>query len=128
MKSKYIGLAIFMITIAFAGIVRANGFGLTLDKVVGDYTANIDYDAVYGIYAGDPVQFAFQLFTKDRSKSVDFTDAWVTVAPVGADPTYTPPVFDGGILGGSDLAPSGMTFVFPKSGKYNLTVRYDKAD
>jgi len=109
------------------GMARANGFGVTLDKVVGDYTANVDYDAVAGIFAGEPVQFAFQLFNKNRSELIDFTDVWVTVAPTGTGTGYMPPIFEGGITGlNSGFVPSGMMFVFQNGGSYDLKLRFDK--
>lgn len=106
---------------------KANGFGMTLDKPVGDYIVNVDYDAVTGIYAGDPVQFAFQLFDKDRSKQIEFGDVWVSVTLAAKGGMFAQPVFDGGIVG-SSFPPSGMTFVFPASGSYTLNLRYEKND
>ena len=109
----------------FARIVSANGFGVTLDQVSGDYTANVDHDAVGGIFAGDPVQFAFQLFNKDRSKLTDFTDVWVSIVPKDANNVLARPIFDGGIFG-SGFPPAGMTFVFLAGGSYDLKLRFDK--
>lgn len=122
---KYL-IIIAMAASAFSvGAARANGFGVTLDQPAGDYIANVDYDAVGGIFAGDPVQFAFQLFTKDRSKQLDFADVWVSIVQSGNSVVYTPPAFDGGIVG-STFPPSGMTFIFPKGGSYDLKLRYEK--
>ena len=119
---KYLSLLIITI-ILHTGTARANGFGMTLDQPVGDYVANVDYDAVAGIFAGDPVQFAFQLFSKDRSKQLDFADVWVSIVPSGG--AYAAPAFDGGIVGAT-FPPSGMTFIFPKDGSYDLKLRYEK--
>ncbi len=126
---KYLSLIIITFSLVFTSTVSANGFGMTLDKVVGDYTANVDYDAVSGIFTGQPVQFAFQLFNKDRSRPVDFTDVWVTITPKGTNNNdgYVPPIFDGGIIG-SGFPPAGMTFTFLAGGTYDLQLRFDKDD
>ena len=127
---KYFTLCIVLLSsLIYADISRANGFGVTLDKVVGDYTANVDYDAVAGIFAGEPVQFAFQLFNKNRSQTAEFTDVWVSITPKGANNSsgYTPPIFDGGIVN-SNFPPAGMTFTFLAGGEYELKLRFDKAD
>ena len=118
-----IGLGIIFL---YTGIAHANGFGVTLDKVVGDYTTNVDYDAIDGIYSGYPVQFAFQLFNRDRTQPVAFSDVWVTITQIGAN-TYTPPVFDAGIVGSSLISP-GMTFMFAKSGSYDMKIRFETGD
>lgn len=106
--------------------VHANGFGVTLDQAVGNYIANIDYDAVTGIYAGSPTQFAFQLFNKDRSQQIEFNDVWVSITSASKS-AFARPVFDGGIVG-SSFPPSSIAFAFPTAGSYTLTLRYEKGD
>ena len=123
---KYI-FFIIIFALVFVQNTRANGFGVTLDKQVGDYVVNVDYDAIAGIYSGDAVQFAFQLFNKDRSKQLDFGDVWVNITPEKKGQIYSQSVFAGGIIG-SSFPPSGMTFVFPSSGSYTLNLRYENAD
>ena len=123
---KYYIACFVIIVSAYAAAVHANGFGVTLDQVVGDYTANVDYDAIGGIFTGTPVQFAFQLFNKDRSQPIDFSDVWVSITPKGAaNSGFMLPIFDGGIVG-SGFPPSGMTFTFLAGGSYELRLRYDK--
>ena len=125
MKKTFVSLCAFSIILSAAGITHAHGSGVTLDQVFGDYTVSVDYNAVAGIFAGDPVQFAFELFTKDRSRQLDFADVWITIVPTGGSAIYTPPAFDGGIVG-SSFPPSGMTFIFPHGGSYDLKLRYEK--
>ncbi|MDP3772245.1 MAG: hypothetical protein Q8Q94_02635 [bacterium] len=109
------------------GDVLANGFGIQLDKPAGEYIANVDYDATGGIFLGTPVQFAFQLFTKDRSTALAVDDVWVTITSTGTNANYMPPVLDVGIVGSdSAIVPPGMTFAFPYGGLYNMKVRFDK--
>ena len=124
-KRVCVSLAAVIVLLGGAGIVHANGFGMVLDKQVGDYTVNIDYDAIAGIFANDPVQFAFQLFNRDRTQAVDFNDVWVTITPTGTGANYTPPIFSSGIAT-PHFAPAGMTFAFPKSGSYDIAVRFEK--
>ncbi len=122
---KYIGIIGFILLVS-TSFVFANGFGITLDKAVGDYVANVDYDAVNGIAPGYPVQFAIQLFNKDRSQPIDFSDVWVTITPSdSSNAGYVPPIFDGGLIG-STFPPTGMTLIFQKSGSYEMKLRYDK--
>ena len=104
----------------------AHGSGVTLDQVVGDYVVSLDYNATTGIYAGSLTQFAFELFSKDRSQKIDFTDIWVHLASVD-ESRFNPTVFSGGITG-SALTRSGMAFTFPASGSYTLSLRYEKGD
>ncbi len=127
MKLTYLKFVLPILLLSAAGWVQANGFGITVDKVVGEYTTNTDYDAVNGIFAGEPVQFVYQLFNKDRTAPVDFDDAWITISVAGNDDGYTPPVFDGGLTtSGPNLLPAGMTFVFPSGGSFTMQVRYEK--
>ncbi len=126
---KFFVLNLVSLFLLSGNLAQANGFGMQLDKVVGEHTVNVDYDATNGIYTGAPVQFAFQLFNKERTQQMDFDDVWVTITNAGSDASYIPPVFDGGIVGHSaSLIPSGMTFVFPKGGSYDLKLRFDKGE
>ena len=114
-----------IVFLAGAGFALGHGSGTALDKQVGDYTVSVDYDAVAGIFAGDPVQFAFQLFNKGKAPPIDFADVWVTITPTGTDAKYAPPVFSSGIAM-PHFAPAGMTFAFPQKGSYDLSVRFEK--
>ena len=125
--SSYIYISFFIVALVFLFVqhAQANGFGVTLDQQVGDYVVNVDYDAIAGIYSGDAVQFAFQLFNKDRSQQLDFGDVWVSITPEKKGQIFSQPVFDGGLVG-STFPPSGMMFVFPFAGSYTLNLRYEK--
>lgn len=125
MKYIFFVSYIFFCAIGAYG-AHAHGFGVTLDRAVGDYIVNVDYDAVTGIYAGSPVQFAFELFNKDRSQQIEFSNVWVSITLAGKN-TFARPVFDGGIVG-STFPPSSIIFAFPSAGSYTLTLRYEKAD
>ncbi len=127
---KYLVTIFSLVTLmlALAGGAQANGYSITLDKPVGEYIANLDHDAVGGIFVGTPVQFAFQLFTKDRSQSLNVDDVWVTITPAGTSANYTPPVLDVGIVGSpSSIVPPGLAFAFPSGGSYDMKIRFDKA-
>lgn len=106
--------------------VHAHGSGITLVQIVGDYVVSVDYDVARGILTGSPIQFAFELFNKDRSQEVEFSDVWVVIAPVDGN-EFARPILSGGIKG-STFPPSGMAFTFPSPGSYTLTLRYKKGD
>lgn len=126
---RYIFFTSYLIlcTIAING-AYAHGFGVTLDKAVGDYIVDVDYDAAGGgIYAGNPIQFTFRLFNKDRSKQIEFSNVRVNITSTSEN-AFARPVFDGGIASWSAFAPSSMTFAFPDAGSYTLTLRYHQGD
>lgn len=125
---KYSVISVLAVLCVYAGLASAHGGTVALDRVVGDYTAHLEFDAIDGMYADVPVQFAFELYGKDGIASVDFTDVWVTIVSSGGAPV-TPPVFIGGIIGAkTTLVPAGMTIVFPRDGSYDMKLRYERGD
>jgi len=105
--------------------IYAHGVGTTLDAVVGDYAVNVDYDAPFGIIAGDSVQFVFELSDKNRTQKIDFTDVWVSITPADTKGFFGGPIFSGGIAGTMAIPPE-VTFVFSSGGSYNLALRFEK--
>ena len=104
-------------------VVYANGFGIKLDQAVGNYIGNVDADA-YSFTSGEPVNFMFQLWNKDRTEQEDFDNVWVSITPAGGLGGFAN-VY-GGLLGKPDFGGFRMTYVFPKSGNYVLEARYGK--
>lgn len=105
-------------------IVSANGFGQTLDKAVGDYIANVDYDSF--VSEIDPlaaVRFNFQLWNKNRTEPVEFSDVWVRIAPQNGFG-----ILFAGTLGQPDFGPAGFSFLFQKGGAYEITARFENKD
>ncbi len=109
-----------LILFAVVPVAYANGFGIKLDQPVGNYIVNVDADT-YSLASGDPINFSFMLWNKDRTEQVDFDNVWVSITPEGM--FYD--TFDG-LLGKEDFGGFLMTYVFPSPGKYTLSVRYGK--
>lgn len=119
---KYIFLTIILL--AITSVAYANGFGQTLDKAIGDYITNVDYDSfVSEIDPLTPVRFNFQLWNKERTEPVEFGDVWVRIAPQNGFG-----VLFAGTLGQPDFGPAGFSYLFQKGGAYELTARFSNKD
>ncbi|MCE9549282.1 hypothetical protein K8Q98_02685 [Candidatus Nomurabacteria bacterium] len=117
MKYYFLLIIIFLIGLPIA---HGNGFGIKFDEVVGDYIVNVDADT-YVLTAEESVRFDFMLWNKDRTERLDFDNVWVNITPKGAfGPTFA------GLLGRPQFGGFGMTYVFPKAGDYNMSVRLGK--
>jgi len=99
-----------------ANFASGHGFGQSLEKVVDNYIIDVGIDAL-DLVAGEPVRFDFVLWSKDRNP-IDFTDAWVRIAPAERGIVFA------GNLHQPEFGSTGMTYVFPKGGDYELTVRF----
>lgn len=95
----------------------AHGFGQTLEKAVGDFVLDVDYDALE-LRAGDPVRFNFNIWNKDRTETPEFTDVWVRIAPQGPGMVFA------GDLHNPEFGAAGFSYAFPTSGNYELSVRF----
>lgn len=120
---KQIILTTFILFV-FANLAHGHSIGQSLEKQVGDYTIDIGYDSfVSEIPAGEPVRFDFNLWNRDKTEPLDFTTAWVRIAPQnGQGFLFT------GTLGVPDFGPTGMSYVFFSGGSYELTVRFQDKD
>lgn len=100
----------------------AHGLGNSFEITKDGYLIDIGYDAEE-IRAGETIRFDFNLYAPGgtETKLRDFTDAWVRIAPqdgegiVFAGDLHTPP-----------FGATGMSFVLPREGLYELTVRYQE--
>ncbi len=105
--------------VATASVAYGHGFGQSLEKVVDNYIIDVGIDAL-DLVAGEPARFDFVLWNKDRTEAVEFTDAWVRIAPAERGIVFA------GNLYRPEFGSTGMTYVFPKGGDYELTVRFQK--
>lgn len=119
LKTYFLGTIILVVSL-FAFHANGNGFGIKLDQAVGDYIVNVDADA-YSFVSGEPVNFVFQLWNKDRTERLEFDNAWVSITPVGTFGN----IF-GGFLGEPDFGGFRLTTMFPKAGNYTMVVRMGK--
>lgn len=114
---------VFILAIFFFGSAAyAHSVGQSLEKTVGDYSVDIGYDTS-PISAGEAVRFDFNL-RKDGARfdaPPEFEYLWVRIAPQGGEG-----ILFAGYLANLDFALTGMTYVFPRGGTYELTVRFEK--
>ena len=116
---KYV-IAIPILSMFFFGsIAYADGYAQTLDKAVGNYIANVDYDSFTPeIYVQTPTSFSFQLWNKDRTETVPFDDVSVNIFEQNVQDS----IFSGTL---SDVfGQSGMKYVFEHPGTYTMQVRF----
>ncbi len=112
---------IIAVSLLFAtNLVLAHGTGQSFEKPVGDYLVDIGIDAVTS-YAGEQIRLDFNLWNKEKTESIDFSDVWVRIAPKDGFG-----IVFAGYLDRPEFGLTGMTFTFPKGGDYQLTVRFNK--
>jgi hypothetical protein len=104
---------------AIAGSAYGHGFGQSFEKVVDNYMIDVGIDAL-DLVAGEPMRFDFVLWNKDRTETPEFTDAWVRIAPADRGIVFA------GNLHQPEFGSTGMTYMFPKAGDYELTVRFQQ--
>ena len=112
-------LLIIILLAAIAPVAHGHGFGQSFEKVMDNYIIDVGIDAL-DLVAGEPVRFDFILWNKDRTEAIEFTDAWVRIAPADRGIVFA------GNLHQPEFGSTGMTYVFPKSGDYELTVRFQQ--
>ncbi len=118
MRKKFLIGIIFFV---FASIVHAHAVGQSLEKKVGNYVVDIGYDSLDpNIVAGEPVRFDFLLWNEDRTEVPEFTDVWVRLAPNTPGVTFAGDIFQ------PQYGPTGINYVFPHGGNYELVVRFQK--
>src|SRR5689334_16330705 len=101
-------------------IAQGHGLGLTFLKDAGDYSIDLDAD-VLALQANQSIRFSFSILSKNEAPPPEFTDAWVRIAPKDGFGT----VFAGD-LHNPEFGLTGMTFIFPQGGEYELSVRFQK--
>ena len=118
-KSIFI-VGLFICPIFFA---IAHGTGKTLEKTAGEYNIDLDYDNPE-LVAGESVRFNFNIWSdKDRTSAPEWTDVWVRISPAGS-----PGIVYAGDVHRPSFGSAGFTFVFPRSGSYEISVRYQNND
>ncbi len=99
-------------------LAAAHGSGGYVEKIEGNYLVDIGYTNP-ALKLGDSNRFDFGLFNTSNGAGVDFDTVWVRFVQDGN------PVFIGNLprLG---LNAAVMTYTFPNSGNYTMTVNYLK--
>jgi hypothetical protein len=105
-----------------------HGLGQILSKSVGDYYLTLEYEALT-IQAGTPVRLTLDIFPKNAfATSVpEYTDVWVRITETNTNDAVDPIVFAGAISKKSFI-PTGMSYVFPRGGNYEVSVRFENGD
>lgn len=101
-------------------LIQAHGLGQSLTKTVGDYTIEVEYEALK-LQADESVRLDFSITKKDTKEEVQFTDIWVRIAQ-GNKTVFA------GALAKANFGKPGMTYTFPEAGEYELSVRFQNAD
>ncbi|OGM97083.1 MAG: hypothetical protein A3B86_03030 [Candidatus Yanofskybacteria bacterium RIFCSPHIGHO2_02_FULL_38_22b] len=116
-------LLFYFLSFIFGFNSLAHGLGQSLEKEVNGYFIDVGYDAVDSIEAGVPIRFDFNLLTKDRLSTEDFTSVWVKIAPRDKGLSFA------GFLHRPEFLLTGMSYTFQNAGQYEITVRFlDKED
>lgn len=101
---------------------QAHGLGQTISKEVGEYLIDVDYDA-FIIQAGEVVRFDFSLWDRERTEFKDVTSIWLRISPENSF---------GSVFASSLSVPEfglpGITYVFPRAGNYELSLRFHYKD
>ena len=106
-------LLFYFLSFIFGFNSLAHGLGQSLEKEVNGYF----------IEAGVPIRFDFNLLTKDRLSTEDFTSVWVKIAPRDKGLSFA------GFLHRPEFLLTGMSYTFQNAGQYEITVRFlDKED
>jgi len=107
---------LFFYAVAF-GVVSAHGSGASFEEQSGDFLIDVGYDPAI-VLSGEQVRFDFNIInTKLVGTSTQFTDVRVLLEK---DSRVS---FASG-LHKPRFGKIGMTYVFPESGQYDLSVRF----
>jgi len=123
---------IFLLTAIFvfalAGTGYGHGLGQTVVKTVGDYHVDLEYESLE-LRAQEPVRMNFNIRWVDPAHKADliFTDVWVRIIEANTGGGFDPTVFAGPISQ-ANFGPTGMTYVFPRGGTYQVEVRFENED
>jgi hypothetical protein len=81
------------------------------------------------LQAQEPVRINFAIRWVDPAHKPDltFTDAWVRIVEANTGGGFDPTVFAGPISQ-ANFGPTGMTYVFPRGGTYQVEVRFENDD
>jgi len=124
--------------------VQAHGFGRSFEATVGKYVIDVDLDA-FTLQAGKPVHFEFNLFDVSVFGDIYSVPATST-ATTPATSTTTISAFEdelpfaqvlvvisqkneivfGSRIHNPEFGTVGMNYTFPRSGKYDLFVLFQK--
>lgn len=108
-----------MLTLLFVGgtLVFAHSSGESFEKTVDGYLVDIGY-SVEKFTDDSSVVFDFGL-VDPSGDAAEFSDVWVRIVRTNAKET----VFAGGV-NNARLGGTVMTYVFPETGEYELSARY----
>lgn len=104
-----------------ANFAHGHGGGQSFEKVVGEYKIDVGLDALRNPVSGQTVRFDFNIWSKDGFNPVEFTSVWVRLAPEKG-------ITFASYLAFPEFGLPAMSYVFPKSGPHELTVRFYKGD
>jgi hypothetical protein len=115
-----IALILLVAPIRFAD---SHSTGQSLEKEINGYVIDVGYSALEKINTGDTIRFDFNLWESGRVNVANFDHVWIRIAPNERGLSFA------SFLYYPKPLLTGMSYVFEKSGQYELTVRFlDKDD
>lgn len=120
-----VGTMAALILFAFAAKavdVLAHGESFSIETVVDGYLVDIGQTPEV-ITTNRSVRFAYDLLDNETNEVVSYTDVWVLIQKVSDQNDRKKTIFASGIHQ-PRFGSTGMTFTFPESGEYELSVRY----
>lgn len=134
MKNTFLALILFVgFVSAVPHAAHAHGeAGLTFSatSTLEDgrpYQVDVDY-AEAAIVADSFGRFDFNLFEDAaREKGVEYTDLWVRIAEADSDGKRSKTLYAGSVAK-AQFGRTGFSFLFPKGGRYVMSVRYNDAN
>ncbi len=128
MQKGFVLSWITVIIFSLAGMAQGHGSGQTLTQAVGNYILDLEYESL-ALRAQEPVRMNFSIRWADPAHKPDleFTDAWVSIIEANTKGGFDPTVFAAPIFK-AKFGPTGMTYVFPAGGIYEVAVRFENGD
>lgn len=107
--------AIFILSLALNA--SAHSIGSSLEKIEGEYKIDIGVSEPT-IRADETVRFNFELYSSEDDSAVDYSEVWILIR------SGTQTLLSGNLNRPKNGLLPSLSYVFPKEGNYEFTVRY----
>ncbi|HEY4486947.1 MAG TPA: hypothetical protein VJB70_04415 [Candidatus Paceibacterota bacterium] len=113
-------LALLFVLILITQDTHAHGFGVFVEKQVGEITVDIGYEPEI-LTEHFPVRFDFNIVNAETQGNIPFTDIWVRISQGNVVTLATS-------ITHASFGPTGLLYAFPQDGDYELSVRFENED